>query len=100
MPAQSLFLNGQWTVGAGEAFHSTNPATGEKVWEGRSSSTADVDQAVDAASRVLPDWANVPVENRIRYLEAFVAQLKLNRARLVEMISREAGKPAWESNTE
>ena len=100
MPAQSLFLNGRWTDGAGDAFHSTNPATGETVWEGRSASAADVDQAVDAACRAQPAWANLAVDDRIKTLEAFVAQLKANRSRLAEAISKEAGKPLWESNTE
>jgi succinylglutamic semialdehyde dehydrogenase len=100
MPAQSLFIDGRWTDAAGEEFHSTNPATGEAVWQGRASTAADVDHAVESARRAQPSWANIPVEKRIALLESFAAQLKTNRARLAEAISREAGKPLWESNTE
>jgi len=100
MPARSLFIDGRWTDAAGDAFHSTNPATGEVVWQGRAASPADIDRAVEAARRAQPLWTSTPIEKRISLLESFVAQLKSNRARLAEAISREAGKPLWESNTE
>src|SRR5258708_6681841 len=100
MPAQLLFLDGCWVDGTGEPFHSTNPATGEPVWQGRSAGATDVDRAVEAARRAQQAWAHTSIEDRIKILEAFVAQLKANRARLAEAISREAGKPLWESNTE
>jgi len=44
--------------------------------------------------------AQTSLEDRIKVLEAFVAQLKASRGHLAEAISREAGKPLWESNTE
>lgn len=100
MPAQSHFLDGRWIDGTGEKVQSTNPATGEPVWEGRSASAADVDRAVASASRAQRRWAQTSVEDRIKILEAFVGQLKTNRVKLAEAISREAGKPLWESNTE
>jgi succinylglutamic semialdehyde dehydrogenase len=100
MPAQSLFIDGRWIDGSGDTFHSTNPATEEAVWQGQAANHSDVDRAVEAAYHAQTGWANTPIEKRIALLESFVAQLKVNRARLVEAISREAGKPLWESNTE
>ncbi|HRL07394.1 MAG TPA: aldehyde dehydrogenase family protein, partial [Brevundimonas diminuta] len=41
-------------------FISTNPATGETVWEGEAATTEQVGAAVEAARAAFPDWADRP----------------------------------------
>jgi len=50
--------------------------------------------------RAADSWAAVPLTQRIFFLERFAQQLKDNRARLAESISRETGKPTWEALSE
>jgi succinylglutamic semialdehyde dehydrogenase len=97
MGAKSHFIDGKWIEGAGTLFRSTDPATGEKVWEGAAATPFEVDGAVGAARRACESWADTPLRQRIFHLEAFARQLKDNRAKLAEAISRETGKPTWEA---
>ena len=91
----SLCINNQWITGSGEAFHSTDPATGETAWEGNAASARDVDAAVMAAREAFPKWSETALDQRIVYLKSFADHLKTNRQRLAQTISREMGKPMW-----
>ena len=91
------FLGGQWQPGEGAPFASSDPATGEVVWAGRSATPAEVDRAVAAARQAFDPWADLPVERRVEHLERFADRLRAARDELAEWISRETGKPLWES---
>lgn len=96
----SSYVDGKWISGAGETFASYNPANGETVWEGHAASAAEVDAAVKAAAAAAPEWAALSIEKRIPYLEAYKNALEKNKEKLSEAISKEVGKPLWESKTE
>jgi succinylglutamic semialdehyde dehydrogenase len=98
--SKGLFINNQWLEGQGGMFASHNPATGDMVWEGASSSENDVEKAVKAASTAFESWALSPLDERISYLHSFAYQLKRVQGSLSESISRETGKPLWESQSE
>jgi succinylglutamic semialdehyde dehydrogenase len=100
MEAKSHFINGQWLAGSGAPFHSTDPSNGRPVWQARAADASEIDRAVMAARGALEDWSSRSVENRIEFLNRFAEQLKAHRNDLAEAISREAGKPKWESLTE
>ena len=100
MSGKSQFINGRWVDGAGPSFASHDPATGSIVWEGTSATGSDIDAAVCAARGALESWIDLGTETRISHLLQFGEQLKSHRAELSEMISRETGKPRWESLTE
>ncbi len=96
--AQGRHLIGDcWLTGEGAAFESSDPATGAPLWEGQAASAWEVDLAVTAAGNAFEDWAELPVSARQRYLEAFAERLRADERRLAELISREVGKPLWES---
>lgn len=97
MAAKSHFIDGKWLDGAGGVFRSIDPATGQCVWEGPAATAAEVDRAVGAARKAWESWADTPIAQRIFFLESFATQLKDNRAKLAEAISRETGKPTWEA---
>lgn len=79
-------------------FKSTNPATGETVWEG--AEATNIDAAVGRARAAAGEWANNPLEDRIKILHAFADRLKADRPNLARAISSEVGKPHWEALTE
>lgn len=82
------------------AFASIDPATGDTVWEGPASTGSEVEQAVARASTAFPDWATRPRQDRIDALMRYQAVLKARAPEIAEAISRETGKPLWESRTE
>lgn len=99
-PQPSLLLDGRWCEGEGPPLESTDPATGERLWQGRCASPAQIHQALHAARRALPDWQALPLARRIGHLRAFVQQLHQHKDRLARLISRENGKPLWDAQTE
>lgn len=89
-----------WTDGDGEPLVSHNPATGEPVWQGRHATAGEVNLAVVNARAAYETWAELATSERANYLEAFADQLRAHKADLAELISRETGKPLWESDEE
>ena len=96
----SLYINGAWQPGFGAALVSTNPIDGSTVWQGHQPTTKQVQQTFVAAQQASLTWRQVPITERIGYLEAFAKQVDQHRQALAELISREHGKPLWESLTE
>lgn len=100
MTSPPHFINNQWIEGRGEAFSSKDPATGETTFEGLGATAEQVDKAVNAARRAFESWAESGITDRTAYVEAFGEQLSSHKESLAESISRDTGKPFWESLTE
>ncbi len=81
-------------------FRSTDPATGETVWEGSAATPADVAAAVAAARAAFPGWAATPLAERIAAVRRFKAELEDRTPAFAEALSRETGKPLWETKAE
>lgn len=79
---------------------SYNPATGQKIWEGKSSSKDEVVQKVEAAQRAFKKWALLSFEERKAFILKFKEVLEKNQTNLAEAISKETGKPLWDSKGE
>ncbi|MEH6701920.1 succinylglutamate-semialdehyde dehydrogenase [Parasphingorhabdus sp.] len=76
---------------------STEPATGATLWTGTS---GDADAAVDRAREAWPGWASMAVVKRIEIIRRYANRIRTQGDELAELISRETGKPIWESRTE
>ncbi|MCP5397367.1 MAG: succinylglutamate-semialdehyde dehydrogenase [Sphingomonadaceae bacterium] len=76
---------------------SYEPATGKELWRGK---VGDVDATVDRARRAWPAWAAQPLATRIELCRRFANEVRKESDKLAELISRETGKPLWESRTE
>lgn len=76
---------------------SYDPSTGEELWRGKA---GDVDAAVERARRGFPEWAAKPLANRIELCRRFANEVRAVSDKLAELISKETGKPLWESRTE
>jgi len=97
---KELYINQQWMAAKGEAFSTQNPATGEPLWSGQAAALSQVDEAIAAAKAAFSSWSLLSLEERIAYLQAFIHEVEKNQADLAEIISKETGKPLWESITE
>jgi succinylglutamic semialdehyde dehydrogenase len=82
------------------SFASYNPATGEKIWEGKAFDKTDIDKAVIISREVFLKWSNLGIEKRIQHLKNFQAALKEDLDLLSHAISEETGKPLWDSKSE
>lgn len=94
------YIGGRWVQGDGTAFQSTDPATGKITWEGRAAAADQVEQAIGAARGAFEEWAQTPIQHRMDLLQAFSQQLTENNELLAVTISRDTGKPLWESRAE
>ena len=78
-------------------FISTEPATGAILWQGNESDPGPI---VETARRAWPAWAAMPLTSRIEIVRRYSNRIRSQAEQLAELISRETGKPLWESRTE
>lgn len=81
-------------------FQSIDPSTEDVVWEGEAASPAQVQTAVDRARAAFEPWADRPRAERIEAVKRYQAVLKARTPQMAEAISRETGKPLWETTAE
>lgn len=98
--SDKILINGEWREGAGAGFTSFDPATGETVWAGAAATKAEVQEAVRAARGAFEKWALTPLAERIAVMERYRDLIKRDAEELARLISRETGKPFWETKTE
>ncbi len=100
MMTNQILINGEWRDGAGVEFSSLDPATGETIWTGAAATRTDVADAVSAARAAFEKWALTPLSTRIEIMERYRDLIKRDAEILARLISRETGKPFWETKTE
>ena len=98
--ANGAMIDNDWHPGDGADLISENPCSGEPVWQGRSASAAQVDQAMAAARRAAPIWGGWSPEHRREQVRIFARWLEVRREALAMTIASETGKPLWESRGE
>lgn len=94
------FINNQWVTGSGHLIISRNPINGEMLWQGYSATDKEVLQALVAAREAYPKWARLSFEERLVYLKKFCDLLTQSLDEFALTISKEVGKPLWESKQE
>ena len=95
-----LYIGGRWRGGRGPELVSTDPATGEVVWRAAGADAADVFDATAAAAKAFRAWADAPLGDRIAAVRRYKAVLEAGGATFAADLSRETGKPAWETRAE
>ena len=95
-----ILIGGEWREGAGAEFKSFDPSTGETLWSGAAATRGDVSDAVNAARGAFEKWALTPLNQRIEIMERYRDLIKRDAEELARLISRETGKPFWETKTE
>lgn len=87
-----FFVDGQFRA-ADHAEPVVEAATGEPLGAGAVVSESDLDAAVAAARRALPDWRNSSPEHRGGLLNAMAEALKARAKPTSELVTRENGMP-------
>jgi succinylglutamic semialdehyde dehydrogenase len=76
---------------------SVDPATGKEIW---SREPGDPEAEVAAARAAFPDWAGHSTSYRMEALRRFANVVRKKDKEFATLISRETGKPFWETQTE
>ena len=85
------------TSAATAPLDSFSPATGERIGAVKTTPPDEVQAVVDAVAKVQPFWAQLPLEDRGRYLER-AAQVLIDEVDDIrDLIVREQGKPRTEA---
>jgi succinylglutamic semialdehyde dehydrogenase len=79
---------------------STNPLTGETVWDGAEASGTDVKAAVASAREAFHTFSLTPLADRIAMMERWAEAVTARKEQIAQAISDEIGKPIWEARTE
>ena len=93
-----LFIGGKWLKpSSGKYFSTLNPATETELAKVAEASEKDVDKAVKAAQKALPEWQKLTASERGKYIFR-IARLIQERAKEFAVIeSLDGGKPIRES---
>lgn len=97
---KDLYIDGKWLQGRGKEINSLDKASGEIIWQGNSAGEEDVDQALKAARNALPSWSGLKQKERIQFLHNYAEILEEKKGEMALLISKETGKPLWESRSE
>ncbi len=100
MSHPALLINGVWRQGRGAEFGKADPVGNQPLWRANAADADDVAAACEAARAAFPGWARTPFEQREQLVKRFAALLEEHKQSLAETISRETGKPRWETLTE
>jgi betaine-aldehyde dehydrogenase/aminobutyraldehyde dehydrogenase len=87
------FIAGEWVESDGGTMEILNPATGEAIAEAQRSTEADVDRAVDAATKALPEWLEKTPKDRMELLLKLADVIDDNAEELAKLESLDVGKP-------
>ncbi|MDQ3993364.1 MAG: gamma-aminobutyraldehyde dehydrogenase [Actinomycetota bacterium] len=88
------FVGGAWVDAVeGETAEILNPATGETIAEVPNGSQADVDRAVAAAKKALPEWRETTPQERSELLLKLAEAIDEHAEELAQVESQNVGKP-------
>jgi aminobutyraldehyde dehydrogenase len=88
------FVGGEWVDAAGgETMEVVNPATGETIGEVPRAGAEDVDRAVEAARKALPEWLESTPGERSELLHRLADTIEQNAEELAQVESQNVGKP-------
>lgn len=93
-----LFINGKWEKPLSDKYlDSINPSNKEFLAKSAIADTQDVDKAVAAAKKSLPEWSKMKAHVRARYLYAIARQIQKHSRLFAVLETLDNGKPIRES---
>jgi betaine-aldehyde dehydrogenase/aminobutyraldehyde dehydrogenase len=87
------FIGGEWLDSDGGTMEVFNPATGEVIAEVPRSTADDVQRAVDAAKKALPEWLEKTPKDRMELLLKLADVIDEHAEELTKLESTNVGKP-------
>lgn len=98
---KKMFIDGKYVAGSSDkSIKVINPATEEVLDEVPAGTENDVHLAVAAAKSALPAWKKLPASERAGILHQAAAKMRQHHEELVELLTREEGKPIPENDEE
>lgn len=93
-----LYIGGKWVAGSeGRMISSYNPSNGEKLADFTDASHADVDAAVEAATKAFETWKEVGIQERSTLLLKIADLIDENADHLALVETLDNGKPLRET---
>lgn len=93
MKGYKLFINGEWVESStGERDTIYSPIDESAVGTTSMGAEADAEAALKAAEAAQKEWKKWPARKRADLLRKFAAEIRANRDRLGELLTREQGK--------
>ncbi|MFJ8108386.1 aldehyde dehydrogenase family protein [Streptomyces sp. NPDC096132] len=84
-------FSGEWISGSGEMYDAVEPATGKTLARVGSATPADVDKAVERATRAQREWAARPYPDRAAVLRNAARLFEEHRREIETGLVRESG---------
>ncbi len=96
-----LWINGKWTdSSSNQVIEVINPATEEGIDEVPRGTMKDTLEAIAAASAAFLEWRRTPASQRAAILHQTAAKVREHHDELVELLTKEEGKPVPENDEE
>ncbi|EEF26680.1 succinate semialdehyde dehydrogenase, putative, partial [Ricinus communis] len=96
-----LFINGEWTASAsGRTIDVINPATEEVIGKIAHADRADLDRALEAASKGFETWRNMSAFERSKIMRRAADLLRERAEEVARLMTMEQGKPLAEAKME
>jgi succinate-semialdehyde dehydrogenase/glutarate-semialdehyde dehydrogenase len=100
-PNVQLHINGEWRAArGGKSLPVINPATEEVIGEVAHASTADLDEALDAAAKGFATWKKVSAFDRSKLMRKAADLLRSRADMIAALMTAEQGKPLGEAKME
>lgn len=98
---KSMIVNGEFREAArGGQIEVRDPANGESLGVVPAAGSEDVEVAVAAAVNAFPDWSGCVANERARLLHEVAGRMREHQDALIELLTREEGKPRVENEEE
>src|SRR5476651_2717540 len=92
------FIGGEWVAPVkGQYYSNLTPITGEVLCKVASSSTDDIELALDAAHKAKGEWGKMPVQERANLLNRVADRMEQNLELLANAETWDNGKPIRET---
>ena len=94
------FIEGKWVQGQGEIIESKSPIDSSVIWSGNTVSLEQSIYTINCAMEAQKEWQLIELNEKIDLFKKFEKQLRIQQEELAICISKEIGKPIWESKQE
>lgn len=85
------------SISSTDSITAINPATTEVIGRVKISSPEEIDQAVAAAHEAFQKWRNVPLRERLKFIERVREIIYRRKDSICEIVTKETGKPLCEA---
>ena len=94
------FIGGQFQTPVGDTFQSLSPQDHCVIGVGSVATETQISDAISCAKRAGKLWRSMAFSDRLHIIKSYALQLKHHETELATLITREMGKPIWESRLE